>query len=300
VALIAALHGGGNRPVKPPPFDYIEPDDLDSAVAVLAADDEALALAGGQSLVPMLNFKLASPTTLVGLRRLGLNRIERSDDEVRVGAMTTQSEGLGSEQLRSACPLVVEALRQIGHPQIRSRGTIGGTTAHADPAAEIPAALLALDAAVVVRGPEGTRAVSAQDLYRGPYMTSLRTGELITEVVLPVAEPRTGAACVEVTRRAGDFALAGVACQLALSADEVVADARIALFAIAGQPRRARAAEARLAGAAVTDAALTEAGSLALDEWGDQAGATEDGRYRVRVVPAIVRRALAAAVERAR
>ena len=286
--------------MKPPPFDYIEPDDLESAVAALAADDEALALAGGQSVVPMLNFRLARPSTLVGLRRLGLNRIERRENEVRVGAMATQSEALGSEQLRSACPLALEALRQIGHPQIRSRGTVGGTTAHADPAAELPAALLALDGAVSVRGPDGDRTVPAEDLFRGPYMTSLRTGELITQVVFPVAGPRTGAACVEVTRRAGDFALAGVACQLTLTQDEMVADVRIALFAIGDAPRRARAAEAALAGAAVTDAALGEAGTLALDEWGHQAGASEHGRYRVRVVPTIVRRALAAAAERAR
>lgn len=286
--------------MKAPPFDYIEPDDLESAVAALAADDENVALAGGQSLVPMLNFRLAQPKTLVGLRRLGLNRIERRENEVRVGAMATQGEALGSEQLRSACPLALEALRQIGHPQIRSRGTVGGTTAHADPAAELPAALLALDGAVSVRGPDGDRTVPADDLFRGPYMTSLRTGELITEVVFPVAGPRTGAACVEVTRRAGDFALAGTACQLTMTQDGMVADVRIALFAIGGAPRRARAAEAVLAGAAVTDAALGEAGKLALDEWSQQAGATELGRYRVRVVPTIVRRALATAAERAR
>jgi len=286
--------------MKPPPFDYVEPDDLESAVGVLAADDEALALAGGQSLVPMLNFRLARPTTLVGLRRLGLNRIEQSETELRVGAMATQSEALNSEQLRSACPLAVEALRHIGHPQIRSRGTIGGTTAHADPAAELPAALLALDGAVAVRGPGGDRTVPAQDLYRGPYMTSLRPGELITEVVFPVAGPRTGAACIEITRRAGDFALAGVACQLTLGEDHTIANARVALFAIAGAPRRARAAETSLAGAAATDTAFVDAGKLALDEWGGQAGATEEGRYRVRVVPTIVRRALAAAADRAR
>jgi aerobic carbon-monoxide dehydrogenase medium subunit len=248
----------------------------------------------------MLNFRLARPTTLVGLRRLGLNRIERHEHELRVGAMATQSEALSSEQLRSACPLAVQALRHIGHPQIRSRGTIGGTTAHADPAAELPAALLALDGAVAVRGPDGDRIVPAQDLYRGPYMTSLRPGELITEVVLPIAAPRTGAACVEVTRRAGDFALVGVACQVALVEDETVADARIALFAIGGAPRRARAAEAALAGAAAADAAFAEAGKLALDELAGQARPTEEGRYRVRVIPTIVSRALAAAAERAR
>ena len=294
------LAGGGALPVKPPPLDYIEPDDLESAVTALAADPDAVALAGGQSLVPMLNFRLAQPTTLVGLRRLGLNRIERRENELRIGAMATQSEALGSEELRSACPLALEALRQIGHPQIRSRGTVGGTTAHADPAAELPAALLALDGAVAVRGPDGDRTVPAEDLYRGPYMTSLRSGELITDVVFPVAGPHTGAACIEVTRRAGDFALAGVACQLTLGEDETVADARIALFAMGGVPRRARAAEAALAGAAITDGALTEAGTLALDQWGDQAGATEAGRYRLRVVPTLVHRALAAAAERAR
>jgi aerobic carbon-monoxide dehydrogenase medium subunit len=286
--------------VKPPPFEYAEPEDLDAAVELLAGDEDARPLAGGQSLVPMLNFRLVYPSTLVGLSRLpGLNGIERRDGELVIGAMVSQSEALKSSEVASAGPLVREALALIGHPQIRSRGTVGGSLAHADPAAELPAVLLALDGAVSVHGPNGKRSIAAAELFQGFYTTSLGGGEILTEARFRVLPPRTGTACTELARRPGDFATAGVACRLTLSEDGSVAEARVALFAVADAPVRARAVEESLAGARPGDEAWTAAVARTCEGWDARAADSEEARYRIRVAPTIVGRALALAAERA-
>lgn len=286
--------------MKPPPFDYVEPQDLPEAVAILSSDDEARPLAGGQSLVPMLNFRLAAPSTLVGLRRIAaLGGIERGVGGLRIGAMVTQRQALASDEVRAASPLLSAALARIGHPQIRSRGTVGGSIAHADPAAELPAALLALDGSVTACGPHDTRTIAARDLFAGPYTTSLRPGEIITEVRAPVPPPRTGAVCIELTRRRGDFATAGAVCQVSLDEDGGVAEARIALFAVAGVPIRARAVEEAVTGRPARHEAFAAAAELAADGLPGRSGADEQAGYRASVVPVIVRRALAGAAEAA-
>jgi aerobic carbon-monoxide dehydrogenase medium subunit len=286
--------------VKAPAFDLVEPMDFDDAVGVLAADDEARVLAGGQSLVPMLNFRLLHPTTLVGLRKLPtLRGLERRGGEVVVGAMVTQRETLESSVVAEACPLVTRALAHIGHPQIRSRGTIGGTLAHADPAAELPAVLLALDGAVIVRGPGQPRRIPAEEFYVGYYSTSLEPGEILTQACFPVAGARTGAACVELARRPGDFAILGVACQLTLDPDGSIADARIALFAVGELPVRARSVERELRGARPGRAAWVSASEMATDGWAPVEADNEQDRYRARVASVIVHRALDEAARRA-
>ena len=284
--------------MKPPKFDYAEPQDLPEALSILGSDGEARPLAGGQSLVPMLNFRLAAPSTLVGLRRIAvLGGIERRDGELRIGAMVTQGKALASDEVRAASPLLAAALARIGHPQIRSRGTVGGSIAHADPAAELPAALLALDGSVTACGPHGTRTIAANDLFAGVYTTSLRPGEIITEVRAPAPPPRTGAACIELTRRRGDFASAGAVCQLSLDEEGGVREARIALFAVAGLPLRARAVEEALTGRPAGSEAFAATAELVADCLPDRSGGDEQARYRVSVLPVVVRRALAAAAE---
>lgn len=286
--------------MKPPPFEYAEPEDLDAAVELLADDDDARPLAGGQSLVPMLNFRLAQPSTLVGLRNIpGLSGIERRDGELVIGAMVSQSEALRSSELASACPLVREALALIGHPQIRSRGTVGGSLAHADPSAELPAVLLALDGAVTAYGPDGKRSIAAGELFRGYYTTALARGEILTEVRFPLMPPRTGTACIELARRPGDFATAGVACRLTLADDGSVAEGRVALFAVADAPVKARAVEEALVGARPGDKAWTAAVARTCEGWDPRAADSEEARYRARVAPTVVGRALALAAERA-
>jgi aerobic carbon-monoxide dehydrogenase medium subunit len=288
-----------SRQMKPPRFDYVAPDDFDAAVDQLAADGDARILAGGQSLVPMLSFRFAQPTTLIDLSRLpGVNRIELRAGEIELGSMVTQAQALDSPEVAAACPLACDALRHMGHPQIRSRGTVVGSIAHADPAAELPAALLALAGVITARGPNGIRSIAAADLFRGMYATALEPDEIATHVRFPVAPPRSGAACVELAPRLGDFATAGVTCQLSRAADGSVADARVALFAVADRPIRLQAVEDALNGAEPGSETWRRAAQLAMDGWTDRASGSGDGRYRTRVVPVIVRRALASAWER--
>jgi aerobic carbon-monoxide dehydrogenase medium subunit len=283
--------------VKPPPFDYVEPAEWDQAAALLAADEDARVLAGGQSLVPMLSFRLVYPSVLVGLRRLpSLRTVERRDGDLVLGAMVTQREALRNPSVAAACPLVRHALACIGHPQVRSRGTVGGSLAHADPAAELPAALLALDGTVTVRGPSGARTIPADQLFVGHFSTSLKPGEILTEASFPAAPERTGAACLELTRRPGDFASVGAACQVSLDRDGSIADARIALFAVGDVPVRSRAAERALRGASPDEGAWRAVSALVAEQLAaDGMGA---GDYPRRVAPTIVRRALAMAAGR--
>ncbi len=286
--------------MKPPAFDYIEPDDLDTAVALLSADEDARPLGGGQSLVPMLSFRLAQPTLLVGLRRLeALRQIDHRDGELVIGAMVTQSDALSHPGLAVGAPLVADALRLIGHPQIRARGTVGGSVAHADPAAELPAALLTIDGAVTAHGPNGTRTIPTSELFFSHYVTSLQPGEIITAVHCPVAPPNTGSACVELSRRHGDFAVMGAACQVTLGGDGSIDDARVGLFAVAEKPVRARAVEDAVKGSRPTPDVLASAAKLAVAGWSEEVRSSAQGRYRTSVAPTIVARALTKAVERA-
>jgi aerobic carbon-monoxide dehydrogenase medium subunit len=232
--------------MKPPPFDYAAPETIDEAIGLLGGDADAKVLAGGQSLVPLLSMRLAHPELLVDLRRVaGLGSITESDGHVAIGAMVPQREAEQSEAVSGRCPLIAQALRHVAHPQIRARGTCGGSIVHADPAAELPAVAVALDARVRARGPGGERLVPAAELYRGLLTTSLADAEIVTAVEFPVAPDGAGSACVEVAQRDGDYALCGAVARVTTTAG-VVAEARLALFGAADRPLRAAAAEAAL------------------------------------------------------
>jgi len=198
--------------MKPAPFRYARAGSLAEATALLAAEPgEAKLLAGGQSLVPLLNMRLARPAVLVDLNGVReLRGITPSPDGgLRIGALTRHTELATSAAVRERAPLLAEAARHVGHAAIRNRGTLGGSVAHADPAAELPAALVALDARLRVTGPRGARVIAAALFFRGLLATALETDEILTEVLVPAAEPGWG--FVEIARRPGDFALAGVA-----------------------------------------------------------------------------------------
>jgi carbon-monoxide dehydrogenase medium subunit len=204
--------------VKPAPFEYHAPRTVEEAIALLAELDDAKILAGGQSLVPLLNFRLARPAHLVDINRLAdLAYIERRDGGLAVGALTRQADGKGH-------PLLERALRLVAHPVIRNRGTIVGSVVHADPAAELPATLLALGGHVVARSPRGQRMIGAEELYRGPLDPALEPDELVVEAFFPFVEGPM--AIDEIARRHGDFALAGA----------VRAGNRLALFGVAPTP----------------------------------------------------------------
>jgi len=263
--------------VKPARFDYVAAASSDEALAALE-DGEAKVLAGGQSLVPMLNMRLARPSTLVDVNRVpDLDRVEL-DGCVRIGALARQADVLASPAA-DAVPVLAAALRHVGHPATRSRGTIGGSLAHAGPAAELPAVLLALDGEVVARSRTGERMICAEALFTGPFATALRPEELLTEVVLPRQDSRPFG-FAELSRRHGDFALAG--------AIVLLRPARLVLFGLGGAPERAPEAERGLD----EDAPIAEVADLATRGLDPVDDIHADGAYRRRVAAVLVRRAV--------
>jgi carbon-monoxide dehydrogenase medium subunit len=287
--------------VKPPPFEYVAPASLEEAVAVLAEHgDDAKVLAGGQSLVPLLAFRLAAPAVLVDLNGIGgLDHLRQEGDRLVVGALARQRAVERLPGLRQRCAMLAEAVAQVGHVAIRNRGTVGGSLAHADPAAEWPALALALDGDCEVVGPRGHRVVPAEELFVTYFTTTLEPDEILTEVRLALPDGQAGSTFVELARRHGDFALVGVGALLALAADGSVARARLALIGVGERAVRARRAEALLEGEKPTDGLLDEA-AAAVDEAiapsGDLHGSAE---YRRHVAKVLARRSLATARARA-
>lgn len=287
--------------MKPAEFDYVRATSLDDAVAALDSDEDAKLLAGGQSLVPMLNMRLVRPSVVVDLRRVeGLDGITRTDTTLRIGAMVTQRDAETSPTVGTACPLLVEALCLVAHPQIRNRGTIGGSLAHADPAAELPAVVLLLDGVLRVHGRGGERSIPAAEFFRSYLTTALEPGEILTAVELPVATPRSGSACLEVTRRPGDFPLCGAACHVELGDDGTLTDARLALFGVADRPVRATAAEERLRGARPDERLVAVAAETAVGDLTPRGDLHASPAYRHHLTQVVARRCMAAAVGRAR
>ncbi len=254
--------------MKPPVFDYATPASLAEATALLVRHEgDAKVLSGGQSLVPLLNMRLARPAVLVDLARIpDLDWVRTSDDGIAIGAMTRQRTVELSAEVRTRHPLLHAGIQLIAHPQNRNQGTIGGSLAHADPAAELPALALALDARFEAVGPQGTRAIAAADFFLTYLTTALEPSEILTAVRFPMLPARTGWSIQEVARRHGDFALAGVVAVVGLAADGGIASARVVVFGVGATPLRALAAE-RLLGGQVADAALfARAGAQAAAE----------------------------------
>ncbi len=246
--------------MKAPRFAYARPATVEAALALLAAHgDEARVLAGGQSLVPMLNLRVAAPRVLVDINRIaGLAGIELAGGCVRIGALTRHAELERSELVARHLPLLASAIRHVAHPAIRNRGTLGGSYALADPAAELPACALALGASFVLRGPRGERRVGASEFFRGLYETALEPGELLVAAEFPL--PATGAASAfgELARRHGDYAMVGLAA-CAQREGARLRGARLSFFGVADRPVLAARAARALEGKALGDAVLAEA-----------------------------------------
>jgi aerobic carbon-monoxide dehydrogenase medium subunit len=286
--------------MKLPYVEYEAPTTIAEAVDLLAEhEDEASVLAGGQSLIPLMALRLARPAVLIDINGLSeLSLVAVTDGRVAIGAMTREYVAEDSATVGDAVPLLAAALPLIGHEAIRNRGTIGGSLAHADPAAELPAVALALDAEFVVRGRAGERVVPAADWFEGYLATSRRPDELLTEVRFPAAAPGTGVAFLEVARRHGDFAIVGLAVSLTL-ADGVISDARLAFAGVSDVPVRVAEAEDLLAGERPSAELFAEAARVAtagLDPPADLNGSSE---YRRQVAAALVRRGLQAAADNA-
>ena len=286
--------------MKLPYVEYEAPTTVAEAVGLLAEhDDEASVLAGGQSLIPLLALRLARPTVLVDINGLAeLSGVSVSNGWVAIGAITREYVAEESQAIADSVPLLAAALPLIGHEAIRSRGTIGGSLAHADPAAELPAVARALDAEFVVRSRAGERVVPAAEWFEGYLATARHPDELLTEVRFPAARPGTGAAFEEVARRHGDFAIVGLAASLTLTG-EVISDARLAFSGIADVPVRATAAEDLLSGQRPSPELFEEAAGRAtadIDPPSDLHGPSE---YRKKIAATLVRRGLQAAADNA-
>jgi carbon-monoxide dehydrogenase medium subunit len=288
--------------VKPAPFEYHRAESAAEATSLLAElGDDARLIAGGQSLVPMLALRLAVIPHLVDVWSIGeLRGAVRDDGFVEIGAATPQAHLERDPIVAEAVPLLAAATPLIGHFQIRNRGTIGGSLAHADPAAEYPAVAVTLDAEIELRSATDTRRVAAVDFFEGFWTTALEPGELLTAVRFPVWPGRTGFAVEEFARRHGDFAVAGATAAVELADDDSIVRCAIAVFGAAAVPVRARTAEAALRGTAARDVDAEEVGHLAVGDVDDPTGdANAPAGYRMRVAAAMAGRALAGALREA-
>jgi carbon-monoxide dehydrogenase medium subunit len=286
--------------MKLPPVGYKAPDTVSEAVDLLAEhQEEASVLAGGQSLIPLLALRLAHPAVLIDINGIDeLSGVSATDGWVTIGAMTREYIAEESETLAAAVPLLAAALPLIGHEAIRSRGTVGGSMAHADPAAELPAVARALDAEFVVRGPSGERVVPAADWFQGYLTTARRPDELLTQVRFPAAGRGTGISFQEVARRHGDFAIVGLAASLTLS-DGAISAARLAYAGMSDVPVRATAAEGLLVDERPSAELFDEAARRATDDLDPPADLHGSSDYRKKVGAALARRGLRAAADNA-
>lgn len=287
--------------MKPAPFEYYAPTSVAETVSLLQEHGmDAKLLAGGQSLVPLLNMRLARPSVVVDINRVeGLDYIREDGEGLAIGAMTNQRTAEQSDLLRERNPLLHAAIRLIGHPQIRNRGTIGGSIAHADPAAELPAVAIALDAEIRIMGPDGERTVAAPDFFVTYLTTTLGERDVLTEVRFPSLPAGAGWSVQEMARRHGDFALAGAIATLSLNGD-TISEARIALFGVGATPVRVPDAEARLSGQRSAQALFADVGrevSSSIDEPLSDIHATSE--YRRNLAGVLTERALAEAASRA-
>jgi aerobic carbon-monoxide dehydrogenase medium subunit len=286
--------------MKPPRFDYVLPRSLDEALGILAQHgDQAKVLAGGQSLVPLLNFRLVRPTYLVDLNEIpGLDGIRVDGGRLAIGAMTRQRAVETSDVVRQRCPLLAEAMPQIGHVQIRNRGTVGGSLAHADPAGELPAVVAALDGELILRSRRGERRLTPQQFFVAYLTTAAEPDELLVETRLPVTPPRTGTAFVEVSRRHGDFALVGVAATLTVDEAGVCTASAIAVTGVGATPVVAREAAQALVGVKPTLDAFENAGRRVAAALTPDSDLHASSDYRKHLAGVLTRRALARAAAR--
>jgi CO/xanthine dehydrogenase FAD-binding subunit len=287
--------------MRPVPFDYCVARTVDDAIERLAqGGEEARPLAGGQSLVPMLAFRIARPSVLVDLNHIdALAGISVTGGELRIGAMTRQAQALNAPLVARHAPLLAQALREVGHPPTRARGTIGGSLAHADPAAELPAVMVALDARLVVRNAAGERMVSAADFFHDAFETAIRPGELLTEIRIPL-ENVGGSAFQEISHRKGDFGIVSVAACVTTGANQRCTRAALVFGGVASTPVRCREVESRLVGRELSARTIAAALDAIPGDRFELDSRNASRRYRLRVAPVLARRALSAAASGAR
>ena len=306
----------------PPPFDYHAPGSLEEALALLGKLDDAKVMSGGQSLLPMLKLRLATPANIVDIGGIpGLDSIAEEGGHLRIGALVTETALEESAVVAERYPVLLDTAKVIADPLVRNRATICGNVAHGDPANDHPATMIALRATMVATGPDGERSIGVDDFFHGLFMTALQHGEILTEIRIPAPGPHSGGAYLKLERKVGDYAVAGVAVQLTLDANGKVTQAGVGLTNLGMAPIRASGAEEVLTGATLMDpgglrgafrrvrdaitrapdaadviAAASQAAADATDPVADRRGSVEYKRNMARV---LTRRAIRKALERA-
>jgi carbon-monoxide dehydrogenase medium subunit len=286
--------------MKLPPFEYATPSSLQEATALLAKHHgEARPIAGGQSLLPLMAYRLAAPTMLVDLAKIpDMNRIEVRDDGVHVGALTRWCQIEAEESLIDGHPLLREAVKNIAHYQIRNRGTIGGSLAHADPAAEMPALAITCEAEINIAGAKSSRTVAAKDFITGPLQTALQADELITSIKFPLWQPHRRWAFLEFSKRRGDFALGGVALHYNEDAEGNATRVHIGAFGTGEMPERLTAAEVFVSGKKVDAQLALAAGNIARNAVKASGDMHASAEYRQALIGTLLERALIEAANR--
>ncbi|MFZ0820683.1 MAG: xanthine dehydrogenase family protein subunit M [Candidatus Acidiferrales bacterium] len=285
----------------PSSFDYHAPKTLEEALRLLERHgDEAKLLAGGHSLLPLMKLRLASPRFVIDIGKLrGMSYVREEDGMIAIGALTTHAEVAASELLAQKCPLLSETAMEIGDVQVRNRGTIGGSLAHADPAADYPASILALDAEIVAATSGGTRKIAAREFFVDMLTTHLRHGEILTQVRVPIQKGRTGAAYKKLYQPASGFAIVGIAARLSLNASGKIESAAIGVTGLGPKAYRAEASEKALVGKKPGEKEIASAAKLAprgIEPLGDLHASSD---YRREMAIVFARRALEAAAARA-
>jgi carbon-monoxide dehydrogenase medium subunit len=285
--------------VKPSRFQYLDPETRDEALALRAQllDHESAVLAGGQSLMPMVSMRLAYPSHLIDINRVAeLDYVSTDHDEIRIGALARQAAVESSVDVGSRCSLIPKAMRWVGHRSIRNRGTVGGSLAHADPAAELPAVMMALDAVVVAEKVGGRRDIPIGDFLVMPFVTTLESDELLTEVRFPALPATAGSSVREIANRHGDFAIAGIVASVETTDDGVIRKARLAAFGVGPTAARLHGAEDEINGSEPTREAFRRAGEAAKGEVSPTTDVHASADYRRTVTAVLVERALEEAV----
>jgi carbon-monoxide dehydrogenase medium subunit len=297
---VLAFERGRRSHVIPASFDYVRPKSLSEAVALLGKNPEAKILAGGHSLIPYMRFRIATPPMVIDINQITeLAYIKEEGDWLRLGAMTREADIDRSDLVRKKYPLLADTARVVADPLVRNMATVGGNIAHADPANDHPATMLAYAAEIVATGPKGARTLKIADFFRGAFETALAGDEILTEIRIPKARPRSGGAYFKLERKVGDYATAAVAAQIALDGNGAVASAGIGLTNVGLTPILGTAAGESLRGRKLDDAAIEKAAALAAEA----AQPLEDHRgseaYKRHLVRTLTHRALSRARERA-
>jgi len=288
--------------MKPSAFEYFAPHTVEEAIALLERyGDEAKIIAGGQSLVPIINFRLGRPEVLIDINRIEeLDYIREEGDGLVIGALTRERDLELSPPVRERCPILAKAVSFIGHVPIRNRGTIGGSLVHADPSGEIPTAVCALDAEMRVVGPSGERTLEPEEFFLTYLTTSLEPTEILVEVRIPALPQNIGWSFTELSRRSGDFAIVAVATVLFVEDGGLCKEARISLGGVASTPVRAEEAEELVSGQMMTDALIGEAGQKAAEATDADSDYHASAEYRKEMTRVFVQRGLKEAWNRVR